>query len=310
MSTNQNFLTTSVLLIIALIVLPAVTILYDQRLTDLQVHIIERLVYAMLAVSILCFIVGEVTKNLSQTDKVWSIAPAFYVWYVAYASGWEPRLMLMTILVWTWSARLTYNFNRRGGYSKKFWAGEEDYRWRELRKEKFLQKRWSITLFNFFFVCLYQQSLILAFTLPSILCIYNDRPIGVFDYILAGLFILFVVIETIADQQQWNFQKEKRRRIHANEPLAEEHEQGFISSGLWAIVRHPNYAAEQCIWIVFYFFSVAATGRWVNWTMAGCVLLILLFQGSAHFSETITSRKYPKYHEHRKKVGKFIPKLR
>jgi steroid 5-alpha reductase family enzyme len=307
---SQNLLTTSILLVIALILLPTFTIMYDQPLTDLQVHILERLLYAMLIVSSACFIVGEITKNLSQTDKVWSIAPAFYVWYVAYASNWQPRLMLMTGLVWIWSARLTYNFNRRGGYSFKFWSGEEDYRWAEVRKEKFMQKRWKITLFNFFFICLYQQSLILAFTLPALLCIYGDKPLGVFDYFLACIFLLFVIIETIADQQQWNYQKEKRRRKQANEPLSEEHEQGFISSGLWAIVRHPNYAAEQCIWITFYFFSVAATGRWINWSMAGCLLLILLFRGSANFSETITVGKYPKYREHQKKVGKFIPGLK
>jgi len=41
----------------------------------------------------------------------------------------------MSILVTVWSIRLTYNFARRGGYSWKFWDGEEDYRWDILRQK-------------------------------------------------------------------------------------------------------------------------------------------------------------------------------
>ena len=34
---------------------------------------------------------------------------------------------------------------------------------------------------------------------------------------------------------------------------------GFCQSGLFAIVRKPNYATEQLVWISYYFFSVAAS---------------------------------------------------
>lgn len=34
----------------------------------------------------------------------------------------------MAILVNLWGIRLTLNFARKGGYSWKFWEGEEDYR--------------------------------------------------------------------------------------------------------------------------------------------------------------------------------------
>jgi steroid 5-alpha reductase family enzyme len=37
-------------------------------------------------------------------------------------------------LITVWGARLTFNFARKGGYSWKFWSGEEDYRWEEVRK--------------------------------------------------------------------------------------------------------------------------------------------------------------------------------
>lgn len=306
---NQNLLFTSILLIIVLIVVPIVAIFYDEPLTLLQTHILKTLVYTMVFVSLLCFIVGEITKNYSQTDKLWSIMPFFYVAYVAYASGWQPRLILMMVLVGIWSARLTFNFNRRGGYSWKFWIGEEDYRWTVLRKEPFLQSKFRFTLFNLFFICLYQQALILAFTLPSVAALTSQKPISIFEIILAILMIGFVIIETFADQQQWNFQTEKHRRKNAGEPLNTEQTKGFISSGLWSKVRHPNYASEQSIWIVFYLIAVVSTGRIINWSMVGCVLLVILFRSSADFSENISSNKYPDYKDYQKQVPKFFPKF-
>lgn len=306
---NQHLLITAFLLIIALLLIPAVAILYDAPLNELQRHILLQQVYAMLLISGICFVLGELTHNYSQTDKLWSLLPFGYVLYACLAAGSPPRMLLMAVLAGIWSARLTYNFNRRGGYSWKFWDGEEDYRWTVLRKEKFLQGKFRFTLFNLFFICLYQQALILAFTLPAIVVMSSDKPLGFWDGFLSVVFLAFVLIETIADQQQWNFQTEKHRRIEQREVLTPEQAQGFISSGLWAKVRHPNYAAEQSTWIVFYLFSVAATGRWINWSMAGCVLLVLLFQGSADFSEGITAQKYPLYKDHQKRVPKFLPKI-
>ena len=306
---NQKLLTSTILLIIVLVVIPVVAIFYDQPLTEVQSHIFENLVIAMVSISLICFVIGEITKNYSQTDKLWSIMPFFYVLYAAYASNWQPRLLLMLIVTAIWSIRLTYNFNRRGGYSWKFWTGEEDYRWTVLRQEPFLQGKIRFTLFNLFFICLYQQGIMLAFTLPTIVAMKSDKPLGFIDILLAIIFILSVSIETIGDQQQWDFQKEKHRRKTAGEPLNAEQAQGFISSGLWAKVRHPNYACEQSNWIVFYLFSVAATGRWINWSMVGCVLLVILFQSSADFSENISTGKYPDYKDYQKRVPKFFPKF-
>jgi steroid 5-alpha reductase family enzyme len=306
---NQKLLTTTILLIIVIVVIPIVAIFYDKPLTDLQSLILMNLVKGMLVVSLVCFVLGEITKNYSQTDKLWSIIPFFYVLYAAYASSWQPRLILMLLVAAIWSIRLTYNFNRRGGYSWKFWTGEEDYRWTVLRQESFLQGKFRFTLFNLFFICLYQQALILAFTLPTIVAMESDKAIGAADIILAIIMVGFVVIETFADQQQWDFQTEKHRRKNAGQPLNEEQTKGFISSGLWSKVRHPNYASEQSIWIVFYLFSVVATGRWINWSMAGCVLLVILFRSSADFSENISANKYPDYKDYQKRVPKFIPKF-
>ena len=81
---------------------------------------------------------------------------------------------------------------------------------------------------------------------------------------------------------------------------------GFVSWGLFSISRHPNYLAEQLLWVVFYLFTIPATGDLVNISLAGPVLLILLFQGSTLLSESITGGKYPKYSRYRATVPRFI----
>jgi steroid 5-alpha reductase family enzyme len=89
-----------------------------------------------------------------------------------------------------------------------------------------------------------------------------------------------------------------------------EYAHGFVRTGLWSLVRHPNYTMEQSIWVVFYLFSVIATGSWINWSMAGALLLLILFKGSSDFSEDISASKYPEYKDYQKKVPRFVPFLK
>jgi steroid 5-alpha reductase family enzyme len=114
-------------------------------------------------------------------------------------------------------------------------------------------------------------------------------------------------METIADQQQYNYQTEKYRRKNSGEALGEFYGKGFTHTGLWAKMRHPNYAAEQAIWLSFYLFSVAATGEWLNWSISGAILLLFLFRGSSNFSEDISTSKYPQYTDYKKTTPRFIP---
>jgi steroid 5-alpha reductase family enzyme len=280
-------------LLVTIIVIPFIAFRFDDPLTALQSSTLTKVVVIYLVAAIICFIVSTIANNYSQVDKLWSIMPLPYTWVVAWESGFETRLVLMAVLVSIWGIRLTYNFSRRGGYSIKFWTGEEDYRWAVLRAKPEFAAKWKWMLFNLFFISLYQMGLILLITLPAVRSM-GGGPITFADWIIAALVIGFIVIELVADQQQWSFHKQKK-------------EKGFLDSGLWGVVRHPNYAAEQAIWIVFYFFSVAATGQWINWSVMGAILLVFLFWGSSNFSESISSGKYPSYKEYKKRVPRFIP---
>lgn len=297
---------TALLLIFTLIVVPIVAFNFDEPLTILQQTTLNKLLWVYGIAAAACFVISTITNNYSQVDKLWSIIPVPYVWIVAVEGEFENRLVLMAVLVTIWATRLTYNFNRRGGYSWRFWEGEEDYRWSILRQKPGLKTPFLWLLFNLFFISIYQMGLILLMTLPTVKSM-NGGDLTIFDGLIALIFIGFVIMEYFADEQQWQYQKEKYRRKNAGEPLGDFYGKGFTHTGLWGRMRHPNYTAEQAIWVVFYFFSVIATGNWLNWSIVGCLLLLLLFKGSSDFSEAISEEKYPDYKDYQKKVSRFLP---
>ena len=293
-------------LIFTLIAVPSITYLYDEPLTALQSEIMTVLLWVYGVSAAITFVISSLTDNYSQVDKLWSVIPVPYIWIMAYYSGFEPRLNVMACLVTLWAIRLTYNFGRRGGYSWKFWTGEEDYRWSILRAKPGFGKKWKWSLFNLLFISAYQMALILLMTLPALKAVGSSQPLDWVDYALAALIVLLIIIEFIADQQQFSYQ-EKKHQLKKEDQKNPFYDVGFTHTGLWAYMRHPNYMAEQSIWIVFYFFSVNATGYWVNWSIAGCLLLILLFKGSSDFSESISLKKYPLYERYVSDVGRYLP---
>lgn len=307
----QNTVRLAILLIVTLLIFPILAFQYDQSMTASQWELIWESGSIMLVFAGLAFVVAEITGNYSQTDKLWGLAPIVYLWHLCWTSGFDPRLMLMAVLVTLWGLRLSYNFSRRGGYSWKFWEGEEDYRWTVLKEMPVFKGkpfRWS--LFNLFFIALYQHSLIWLMCSPAIVAASGaGTELGMLDFLTTAGIILLLIFETISDQQQFDFQQEKYRLIGTGGLLTGDYKNGFLSSGLWGMVRHPNYACEQGVWLVFYFFSIAATDRWINWSLVGALLLLLLFKGSSDYSERISSGKYPKYADYQKRVGRFIPKF-
>lgn len=298
----------AVILGITLLAAPVSYFYFGPFLTSAEFLILKMLMYVALGASLLCFIVGELTNNNSQVDKLWSILPIIYVWMVAAYGGFTIRLVLMAILVTIWGVRLTANFALKGAYHWKFWTGEEDYRWKVLRERDEFKPHWKWMIFNLLFICLYQNVLILLFTLPSIIALqFANTPISWIDYAATALMLFFIAFETISDIQQRRFQTAKWSMIKAGQELPPMYKKGFLDRGLWSYSRHPNYFAEQAIWVFFYIFSIAAGAGIFNWTIIGSLLLIVLFQGSSAFGEEISSGKYPEYQAYQMRVSKIIP---
>ena len=258
--------------------------------------------YGCAAVTFVCWALSTITKEYSWVDRIWSIVPVAYAVFFAYCAGFSNlRVNIMAALVAAWGARLTFNFARKGGYAK----GGEDYRWPVLRAK---MKPWQWQLFSLFFIAIFQQLLLLAITLPIWRALPGDSPLtplpfGVIDVIATVLFAALLVGETVADQQQWNFYEVRKAKQARGEEITEP----FLTKGLFAFSRHPNFFCEQGQWWALYLFSVAATGVWFHGTLIGAITLSGLFHGSTEFTEEISAKKYPSYADYQKRTSRLMP---
>eukprot|EP00698_Gefionella_okellyi_P003502 TRINITY_DN13302_c0_g1_i1.p1 TRINITY_DN13302_c0_g1~~TRINITY_DN13302_c0_g1_i1.p1 ORF type:complete len:340 (+),score=66.21 TRINITY_DN13302_c0_g1_i1:58-1020(+) len=262
------------------------------------------------------YIMSLFTGNWSQVDRLWSITPIVYTGWFALSANlpldWTRfpaplslRNIIIAALAFIWGCRLTYNFWRKGGYQ----AGSEDHRWPVLRT---ILPGWTFQIFNFFFVSLYQNILLLLISIPAYVCAVAARkgtapPVSVVDYALAGAFLALLLGEVVADQQQWRFQTAKYKLINAKKPLTGEYANGFITTGLFSLSRHPNFFCEFSMWWVIAAFAVCAQGGEAAWTILGAGLLTMLFQGSTQFTEYITAQKYKQYVLYQKSTSRLIP---
>ena len=248
--------------------------------------------------AILTFIFNFITKEYSWTDRLWSTLPIFIAW-LYYFKNKNEVLLITAILITVWGFRLTFNFSRKGGFSEK-----EDYRWAYLRKKLGSKVVWQ--LFSLFFIAFYQQILFVGFTLPLYL-ISTNVFLSPLTFVFSGVAILFLLLETVADQQQWVFQESKYGKLQKKEKFSKEYVQGFRTSGLFSISRHPNYLGELGFWWSIYFLCSSTVGAIVNFTVIGPILLTLLFVGSVSFTEKISSEKYKDYDWYKSQVSAVFP---
>ena len=295
----------------ALIVLCAV--FSDYSLTALQRDTLKILMIICGCSVLYCFAVSQITKNYSQMDKLWSILPVAYVWVIAVKGGMKLRLVVYALIVTAWGIRLTINFARKGAYRLKFWLGEEDYRWSIVHQSPVLRNGAAWTLFNLLFISFYQNALVLAICIPAAAGMESHQAFGAWDIAAAVFAVLFLILETAADEYQWRFQQEKKRLLAENgslEKLPAPYDLGFNTTGPWSRMRHPNYLGEQGIWMSLYFTAAGAgvTRKGIfHWSMIGPLLLILLFMGSSTLGERISSGKYPLYKKYTAQVFKYLP---
>ncbi|KAF8602135.1 hypothetical protein BDV93DRAFT_474921 [Ceratobasidium sp. AG-I] len=307
------------------------------------------------------FIAGELTGNVSQVDRVWTFLPVLYTAYWSlylplYGSGdnaWikeqglTGRGVLMVALQILWSFRLSYNTARRGLFSLK----DEDYRWAIFRAKV---PSWLFRLFNFGFIALTQNVLLFLMALPAHHALYqHDLPLSTADYALAAATLAVLATQFTADNQQHAFQSFKHSasadyaitasnenttigrqpgpygprawpgaRINWTENDAK---RGFVTKGLWAWSRHPNFLCEQTFWFIQALFPIiafapashalkdaakfdaSADQMTALWPLVPPLALSALFISSTLFTESITSGKYPDYAAYQSRVGMFSP---
>ncbi len=233
------------------------------------------------AVTAACWLASVATREYSWVDRLWSVVPVVYLWVFA-AHAHDARVTLMAVLVTCWGVRLTFNFARRGGYAR----GGEDYRWAILRQRL---PGWRFQVFNLLFIAIYQNALLLAIALPAWTASTHRRPLGVGDLIAAVVFVVLLVGETVADQERWTFHRSGAGAGGAT-----------LRTGLYRWSRHPNYVCEFGQWWVVFAFGAIAAGTVRLPTIAGAVLLTVLFVGSTVFTEQISAARHPDFDDYRR----------
>ncbi len=159
-------------------------------------------------------------------------------------------------------------------------------------------------IFNATFIAPYQNILLLLICLPAWVAFeHQDTAFGWLDAIATLVFVAALVGETVADQQQWNFHQHKEALRSRSESV----KPAFLTTGLFRHSRHPNFFFEQTQWWCVYALGFAASGEWLTWGLPGPVLLVLLFQGSAAFTESLTLAKYPEYAEYQRTTPRQFP---
>lgn len=282
---------------------------------------LEFTLYLCLSLALICFVLSYAADNYSYVDKLWSITPVIYTWIywgygVASDRGDVKRLTVYAFLITLWGVRLTANFYRKGGYR----LSDEDYRWVYVRKMIGDSRGLKFQLFNLGFISLFQHILLWSLTLPVYCAMLAIRaPSGAWqslDSFATAWILFFWGIELVADGQQFAFQSKKRKALKEDPDSVT---QQFITDGLFGYCRHPNFTAEQAIWL-----GVALLGQtpspiylslsfpalvYLNPNWFGVIALIILFHNSTKLTEEITLSRYPEYAKYQESTNCFIPSI-
>lgn len=230
---------------------------------------------------------------LRQTEKYFDLTGSLtYISLtsvaVLFTPGVDARAILVWLLVVVWAVRLGTFLYRR---IQK--AGKDD-RFDEIKPSfiRFLNV-WTI------------QALWVTFTAAAAwVTITTVQRKGLDAFAIAGLLVWVAgfAFEVIADAQKSRFNADPQNKGR------------FISSGLWARSRHPNYFGEIVLWlgIAIIALPVLSGWQWVAMISPIFVTLLLTRVSGIPLLEKKSDLKWggqPDYEEYKKKTPVLIPRL-
>jgi len=190
------------------------------------------------------------------------------------------------IMVVAWGIRIaTYLFLRINTMKR-------DRRFDGIR-EKFL----SFATFWFF-----QAIVVWIVSLPSIylFTISSDRKLNVWMVLGIGMWLMGMIVETIADMQKFTFKTDPANKGK------------WIDRGLWKYARHPNYFGEMlCWWGIFVFSLPFQIGfSWITIIGPLSITYTLLFATGIPTLEKKYNERYKdnqEYQAYKRRTNLLIP---
>ena len=228
--------------------------------------------------------------NAGVVDYYWGPGFAVIAMLHGMISGFTLASAIVTLAVLVWAVRLSaYLFARH----RK--SGHEDARYAAMRAAGGGSFWWK----SLFTVFLLQGLLqwVIAAPLHALFSASQVGEAGGFLFLMGmAMFVLGFVVESVADQQVAQFK--------AEEPASN----GLMTSGLWKLVRHPNYLGEMILWCGIGLASYAASNCLV--ALAGPVILMaaMVFV-SIPLTETHLRHSRPQYESYAARTPMLIPRL-
>ena len=162
----------------------------------------------------------------------------------------DPRALLLALLVGAWALRLgafLFSRIRREGADRRFDALKMDF-------ARFLLT-WTL---QGLWVFLTVSCALAAITSASV------KSLGALAAVGTAVWIAGFAIEAFADRQKGVFRSDPANRGR------------FITSGLWAWSRHPNYCGEILLWIGVALIAVPALSGWPLATLISPLFVYIL----------------------------------
>ena len=250
---------------------------------DLGIYV-DGLVIILIA-GFLTWLLSIAKRDVSIVDSLW--APMFLLAAVAYLSHLadpSARALIVVALVGLWALRLTSYITWRN------WGEAEDVCYQAIRE----RNQPGFTFKSLYLVFGLQGVIAWIVSLPLLAAILSDAPLGVFDWIGIGLWVIGMAFEALGDWQLARFKANPENRGKV------------LDSGLWRYSRHPNYFGNACIWWGLFLIAFSAGGWWSLISPILMTFLLLKVSGVALLEQDIGERR-PAYKDYVRRTNAFIP---
>jgi steroid 5-alpha reductase family enzyme len=234
------------------------------------------------------WIIHLLIRNAAIVDVGWAAGLGILaLFYAAAGPGYAARKWAMASMAGFWGLRLAAYllFARVLGHP-------EEGRYVQLRKE------WKTNLaLRFLFFFEFQALLEVVLSLPFLLVCMNPRaPLGVVEKTGAGIWLVAIIGEAIADQQLNRFKKDPANKGKT------------FRGGLWKYSRHPNYFFEWMIWVGYAVFALGSPWGWLGLISPAMILYFLLSVTGIPATEAQAIRtRGNEYRAYQRTTSSFVP---
>jgi steroid 5-alpha reductase family enzyme len=231
------------------------------------------------------FILALIRKDNSIVDVAWGVGFIIIAVYSIIQSGEvDLRKMIVSLLVLLWGLRLSFHIMVRNS------GKGEDFRYKAWRNT------WKFFILRSYFQIFMLQGLFMMIISSPVWFINFSKGglLGMWDSLGMVVFGVGFLFETTADYQLAEFKKD---------PL---NGGKIITTGLWAISRHPNYFGEALVWWGISFYAISFPNGWYTLVSPVIITLLLRFVSGVPMLEK-KYENHPDWAEYKAKTAAFIP---